>query len=64
MTLADQSINVLNPDLAGICKLERAPWHKATRGNAKHDRFKERLILRVERAVDKYASAGGRWHLL
>jgi len=42
--------------------LQRASWHKPTGGNAEHDRFKKRLIPRVERAVDEYASAGGRRH--
>ena len=62
MTFIDQSIDVLDPNLARIGKLQRASWHKPTGGNAEHDRFKKRLILRVERAVDEYASVGGRRH--
>src|SRR5436189_5237521 len=62
MTFVDQSIDVLDPNLARISKLQRASWHKPTGGNAEYDRFKKRLIPRVERAVDRYASAGGRRH--
>jgi len=62
ITLRDQSIDILDANFARVSQFERASRHESACDNAKRDRFEERLVRLIERAVDEHASAGERWH--
>lgn len=62
VTLRDQTIDILNSNFTGVRQLQGASRHKTACGNTKYDRFKDRLVIRIKRTVDKDASAGGRRH--
>jgi len=62
ITLSDQAIDILDPNFACIRQFQRASRYESARNNTKDDCFKKRLVLRIEWAVDEYASAGGHCH--
>jgi hypothetical protein len=49
----NQSGDLLHPYLTGVRELEGRTGRETAVGNREDDRFKERTILRVERAVDE-----------
>ena len=59
ITLRDQSIDILDANFARVSQFERASRHESACDNAKRDRFEERLVRLIERAVDEHASAWG-----
>ena len=63
VTLSDQAIDIFNSNFARVGQFQRTSRHESTGGDTEDDGFKERLVSLIERTVDEYASAGGRWHL-
>src|SRR4029453_12635661 len=62
ITLGNQPIDIFNPNVRCIRQFQCASGHEPAGCDAKDNRIEEPLILFIKRAVDEYASAGGRRH--